>query len=108
MTMPRLRLICAAIVLLCALPQMQAFAEDTTETPPMPEVVRGSSGHEKPAPQKPAEKPGCVPTPQARAAGTVASGLNGAYAGTRYVTGPMSTQGAAAMAGAQQAYGCQR
>jgi len=107
MTMPRLRFIFAAIALCCALPQMPALAEDTTSNPPMPQVVRGSAGHEKPAAQKPAAKP-CVPTPEAKAAATVASGLTGTFAGSRWTTGPLSTQGAAAMMGAQQAYGCQR
>ena len=106
MTMSRLRLICAAIALLSVLPRMPAVAEDTSGNPPMPQVVRGSSGHEKPAAPKPAATP-CVPTPEARAAGTVASGLAGTYTGTRYDTGPMSTQGAAAMIGAKQGYGCQ-
>ena len=107
MTMPRLRSICAALALLCVLPGLPVLAEDTSGNPPMPQVVRGSSGHEQPAHPKPAAKP-CTPTPEARAAGTVASGLAGTFAGSRWVTAPMSTEGAAAMIGAQQTYGCQR
>lgn len=107
MTLSLLRSISAAIVFLCALPGMSAIAEDSSANPSMPQVVRGSVGNAKPAAPKPAEKP-CVPTPEAKAAATVANGLSGTYAGTRYDTGVMSTMGAAVMIGSQQSYGCQR
>ena len=111
MTISRLRTMSMGLALLLAFAQVPAFAEDTSDT--MPEVVRGSGGHAKPTAQKPdAAKPEakapCVPTPEARAAATVANGINGAYTGTRFVTGPLSMQGGAAMTGAAQGYGCQR
>jgi len=116
MTRPRLRFLLFALV--CTLPLTPALADDSSSNSPMPQVVRGSSGHEKPAApqangqpangqkqQNTANKP-CVPTPEARAAGTAGAGLNGAFAGSRWVNAPMSTEGAAVMLGAQQAYGC--
>ena len=116
MTLHRLRSLLFALI--CALPLTPALADDSSGNPPMPQVVRGSSGNQKPAaPQATGQQPNgqkqqntankpCVPTPEAQAAGTAAAGINGTFAGSRWTTAPMSTEGAAVMLGAQQAYGC--
>ena len=106
----------AVIAGLCALSQIsvttaaQLAATDTpgSPNPALPEVVRGSATHARPTAAQPSTPTNCIPTPEAKAATTVASGITGAYAGTRYVTGPMSMQGAAAIAAAVPTYGCAR
>jgi hypothetical protein len=110
------RFVSAVIAGLCALPQIpvasaaQMAAADAPASPgpALPEVVRGSAGHERPAAARPSTATKCVPSPEAKLAATVASGLSGPYAGTRYVTGPMSMQGAAAFIAVVPSYGCTR
>ena len=112
MTISRLRTTSIGLALLCAFAQAPALADDTTDTAPttraMPQVVRGSAGNAKPAAPRPAAKTPCVPTPEAKTAATAASGINGLYVGSRWVTGTMSPEGAAALSGAAQSYGCER
>ena len=108
------RFVCVVIAGLCMLSEAalatsaQLAASDAPSGAALPEVVRGSAGHERPAAAQPSTPTNCVPSPEAKAAATVASGLSGTYAGTRYTTGPMSMEGAAAITAATPSYGCAR
>ena len=116
MTTIPLRFVGAVIAGLCALSQIpvasaaQLAAADAPAPsgPALPEVVRGSAGHERPAAPQPNTATNCVPSPEAKLAATVGAGLSGTYAGTRYVTGPMSMEGAAAITATIPSYGCAR